>query len=74
MQWVGWIYRINNRSRKWTLRLIFHDIDLATVCACNECQKYAAEVSVPPKDQLDLLAFRLICQLKTTLSKIKLDQ
>ncbi|XP_068084155.1 piggyBac transposable element-derived protein 3-like [Anabrus simplex] len=53
------LYRIYIRSRKWTLRLIFHIIDFAIVCSWLEYKRDCTAVGVPVKNVLDLLHFRM---------------
>jgi hypothetical protein len=53
------LYRIHIRSKKWTLRLIFHAIDVALTNAWIEYKHDAAELKVLKKNTLDLLHFRL---------------
>lgn len=53
------LYRITVRSKKWTLRVIFHAIDMAVTNSWLEYKRTAQILKVPKKEQLDLLAFRL---------------
>lgn len=52
------IYRSYVRSRKWTIRLITHAVDLALVNAWLEYKNEAVELGIPKPKILDLLAFR----------------
>lgn len=52
------IYRSYVRSRKWTVRMITHAIDLALVCSWLEYRKQAEAIGVPKKRIVDLLSFR----------------
>lgn len=47
------------RSRKWTIRLITHAVDLALVNAWLEYKNEAIELGIPKQKILDLLALRL---------------
>ena len=52
------VYRIFIRSRKWTLRVIFHPVDLA-ICNCwLEYNEKCIERSLQGKEIMDLLSFR----------------
>lgn len=53
------LYRITVRSKKWTLRVIFHCIDMAVTNSWLEYKRVADSLNVLKKDQLDLLHFRL---------------
>lgn len=57
-QMIG-MYRIYIRSRKWTLRLIFHAVDLAIVNAWFEYRQDCDRLKIPKKAQMDLLHFRM---------------
>nr|CAD7401613.1 unnamed protein product [Timema poppensis] len=50
--------RIRIRSRKWTLKMIFHAVDLALTNSWLEYRHIAREHKVPTKEILDLLHFR----------------
>nr|XP_023015908.1 piggyBac transposable element-derived protein 3-like [Leptinotarsa decemlineata] len=52
------IYRSYVRSRKWTIRLIFHAIDLALANSWLEYKNEASNLGLPQQKILDLLAFR----------------
>nr|CAD7575010.1 unnamed protein product [Timema californicum] len=49
---------IRIRSRKWTLKMIFHAVDLALTNSWLEYRHIAREHKVPTKEILDLLHFR----------------
>ncbi|XP_040072993.1 piggyBac transposable element-derived protein 2-like [Ixodes scapularis] len=53
------LYRTTIRSRKWTLRMIFHFMNLAVVNAWLEYRKDADRQLILPTKQLDLLDFTL---------------
>ncbi|KAM7298436.1 piggyBac transposable element-derived protein 2-like [Ixodes scapularis] len=53
------LYRTTIRSRKWTLRMIFHFMNLAVVNAWLEYRKDADRQLILPSKQLDLLDFTL---------------
>lgn len=53
------LYRIFVKSRKWTLRMIFHAVDLAVVNSWLEYKRDASTLKLPAKDVLDLLHFRI---------------
>ncbi|GBM74764.1 Chimeric ERCC6-PGBD3 protein [Araneus ventricosus] len=52
-------YRTNIRSKKWTLRMIFHAVDLAIVNSWIEYKNDMKVLSTPSKNILDLMNFRL---------------
>lgn len=52
-------YRIFIRSRKWTLRAIFHAIDFAIVQSWLEYKRDANQLQIPEKKIMDLLEFRI---------------
>ncbi|XP_047510428.1 piggyBac transposable element-derived protein 3-like [Pieris napi] len=52
------LYRIFIRSKKWTLRMIFHAIDLSLSNSWLEYQADCAMCKIPERDILDLLHFR----------------
>lgn len=52
------LYRIFIRSRKWTLRVIFHFVDLAIVNSWLEYKQEAKKCKIPEKNQMTLLQFR----------------
>lgn len=54
-QLIG-LYRIYIRSRKWTLRMIFHAVDFAIV---NSWIEYRKDCCVNENEALDLMHFRL---------------
>lgn len=52
------LYRIFIRSKKWTLRMIFHAVDLALTNSWLEYQNDCKTCNIPSTDILDLLHFR----------------
>lgn len=62
------LYRIKIRSKKWTLRLIFHAVDMAVTNSWLEYKMACEALALPKKRILDLLAFRM--QLAETLTKV----
>lgn len=46
------------KSKKWTLRMITHAIDLANANSWLQYKRDAEKQSIPTKDQIDLLQFR----------------
>ncbi|XP_049947089.1 piggyBac transposable element-derived protein 3-like [Schistocerca serialis cubense] len=52
-------YRIFIKSKKWTLRAIFHAVDFAVVQRWLEYRKNANAVGLPTKKIMDLLHFRM---------------
>lgn len=52
-------YRINIRSVKWTLRVIFHFIDLALTGAWMEYRKDCMAKAIPKRKILDSMNFRI---------------
>jgi len=52
-------YRINIRTKKWTLRVIMHFVDLALVAAWIEYKKDCTKLNVPKRQILDSLNFRV---------------
>lgn len=63
------IYRIYIKSNKWTLRLIFHAIDLAVVNSWFEYRRDCKKLKIPLKDQMDLLTFRITLSESLLISK-----
>ncbi|XP_068084817.1 piggyBac transposable element-derived protein 3-like [Anabrus simplex] len=53
------LYRIFIRSRKWTLRMIFHAVDFAIVNSWLEYRQDARNAGLAQKEIMDLLDFRL---------------
>ena len=53
------LYRTFIKSRKWTLRMVTHAIDLAVVNSWLEYRRSAEQQGTRKKDILDLLHFRL---------------
>lgn len=52
-------YRIKARSKKWTIRLIFHFFDFAAAAAWLIYRKEAQLLERPKKDTLDYLDFKI---------------
>lgn len=52
------IHRTFIRSRKWTLRMFTHAIDMACTNAWFEYRQKAQEMGIPSKEILDLIHFR----------------
>lgn len=52
-------YRSKSRCKKWTVRMIFHAIDMALINSWLEYKKDAAVLGIAKKDILDLLHFRM---------------
>lgn len=52
-------YRIMIKSRKWTLRMLFHVVDLAVVNSWLEYRRDAETAGIPKARVLDLLHFRM---------------
>lgn len=52
-------YRIFMKSKKWTLRMIFHSIHMAISNSWLEYIEDCKLLSIPPKKRMDLLHFRL---------------
>ena len=64
------LYRINVRSQKYYIKIIFHLIDLSLINAWLLYRRHCAQLSIPKKDILSLLSFRIkVAQtlLKSTL-------
>ncbi|PSN32752.1 hypothetical protein C0J52_23332 [Blattella germanica] len=53
------IYRIFLKSKKWTLRMITHGLDLAVTNSWLEYKKKAEQLGLPSNKTLDLIHFRL---------------
>ena len=53
------LYRIFIRSKKWTLRMIFHALDLALVNSWMEYRRDCEKNGTPKSKSMDLLEFRL---------------
>jgi len=51
-------YRTFIKSKKWTLRMMFHIFDMAVVNCWLEYKRDAAELSIEPKDVMDWLHFK----------------
>lgn len=52
------LYRTFIRSRKWTLRMMNHAIDMAVVNSWIEYRRDADKIGIPKNKQLDLIHFR----------------
>jgi len=52
-------YRMYHKTRKWTLKVLIHFLELAVVNAWREYQAECKAANVPKKKILDLLNFRL---------------
>lgn len=52
------LYRTFIRSKKWTLRMFTHAIDIACANAWLEYKEKANTLGIPEKDTFDLLGFR----------------
>lgn len=63
------LYRSYVRSKKWTVRMISHAIDLALVNSWLEYRQQASELGMQQKYILDLLAFRQCVAETLILSK-----
>ena len=53
------LYRIHIKSKKWTLRVIFHFIDLAVVTCWLQYMSDCNSISIPMRERFSLLDFRL---------------
>lgn len=51
-------YRISARTRKWTIRVIFHFFDFALVAAWIMYRRQQKQQNTPKRDQLDSFEFR----------------
>ncbi|XP_068082886.1 nose resistant to fluoxetine protein 6 [Anabrus simplex] len=54
------LYRINIRSRKWTLGMFFHAVDLVLCISWIEYRRDSELSGVPKKQVMDLLHFRML--------------
>jgi len=52
-------YRIFLKSKKWTLRMVFHALDMAITNSWLEYNLDCKNLNIPNKDRMDLLEFRL---------------
>uniref|UniRef100_A0A2S2NID8 PiggyBac transposable element-derived protein 1 n=2 Tax=Schizaphis graminum TaxID=13262 RepID=A0A2S2NID8_SCHGA len=52
-------YRIFIKSKKWTLRMMFHAIDMACCNSWLEYLKDCDQFKIKKKDRMDLLNFKL---------------
>jgi hypothetical protein len=52
------LYRTFIRSRKWTLKMFTHAVDMACANSWLEYKAKAALLNIPKRDVLDLLGFR----------------
>ncbi|CAF4509013.1 unnamed protein product, partial [Didymodactylos carnosus] len=53
------LYRINIRSQKYYLKIIFHLIDLSLVNAWLLYRRHCSQFKIPKKDIMSLLSFRI---------------
>ncbi|CAF1662024.1 unnamed protein product [Rotaria magnacalcarata] len=53
------LYRINVRSKKYYIKIIFHLIDLSVVNAWLLYRRHCSQLKVPKKNVMPLLAFRI---------------
>ena len=53
------LYRINVRSQKYYIKIIFHLIDLSLVNAWLLYRRHCSQLSVPKRDTMSLLLFRI---------------
>ncbi|CAL4128409.1 unnamed protein product, partial [Meganyctiphanes norvegica] len=53
------LYRIHIKSKKWTLRVIFHFVDLGVIVSWLQYKRDCESSGVPSKEQKSLLQFRL---------------
>ena len=53
------LYRIHIKSKKWTLCVIFHFIDLAVVTCWLQYMRDCNSISIPMRERFSLLDFRL---------------
>ncbi|XP_060879135.1 piggyBac transposable element-derived protein 3-like [Metopolophium dirhodum] len=51
-------YRVFIKSRKWTLRMLFHSFDIATCNSWLEYRNDAEAINLPKKKVMDLLGFK----------------
>ncbi|XP_060865565.1 piggyBac transposable element-derived protein 3-like isoform X1 [Metopolophium dirhodum] len=51
-------YRVFIKSRKWTLRMLFHSFDMATCNSWLEYRNDAEAINLPKKKVMDLLGFK----------------
>lgn len=51
-------YRINARTRKWTVRLIFHMVDFAVASGWILRRRYDSQEQTPKRDRFDYLEYR----------------
>ena len=52
------LYRIHIKSKKWTLRIIFHFVDVAVVSSWLKYKKDCKSIGMRKSEQLSLLQFR----------------
>ena len=52
-------YRMSQRTKKWTIRCIFHFIDLAIVNSWLEYRLDQKALGIPNRNIMDLLAFKI---------------
>ena len=53
------MYRITARTKKWTVRLIFHLFDFALAASWIEKRRAEAAERTPKRDKVDFLDFRV---------------
>lgn len=58
MHFLVSLYRINIKSRKWTLRMIFHFVDVCVINSWLAYQRHCNSKSVAEKERLNFLSFR----------------
>lgn len=63
------LYRTKIRSRKWTLRMIFHAVDMTITNSWLEYKEDMRRQQAPPRKLLDLLHFRM--QIGESLIKVE---
>lgn len=51
-------YRTFIKSKKWTLRMLFHIFDMAVVNSWLEYKRDAIDLKIPAKDIMDLIHFK----------------
>lgn len=66
---LAYIHRLYVRSRKLTVRMIAHAVDLAMVNYWSKYKKHASSLGMRKKDIVDLLVFRQTVATNLILSK-----